>query len=170
MKVFLIGFMGSGKTTFGKKLANALNYDFIDLDKRIEEEEKMDINAIFKRFGENYFRKKESEVLKNLEKKHFTIVSTGGGTPCFFDNMNWIKSNGKSIYLKASPGFLFSRIKDSPNIRPLFSGMEEIEIQAAILDLLTKREVFYEQADHIVDCKTLAISEVVNKLGLNVEN
>src|SRR5436853_6290275 len=96
-KVFLIGFMGSGKTFLGKQLAQLLNYEFIDLDEWIEQREKKSIAEIFSEDGEEYFRKKESQQLKLLAEKNNAVIATGGGTPCFHDNMKWMNDHGFTI-------------------------------------------------------------------------
>src|SRR5690349_8405249 len=100
MKIFLIGFMGCGKSTMGKKLAVKLGYDFIDLDHQIEKNLGTTITAYFAENGEEAFRKLESETLKNFDYPSNSIIATGGGAPCFFDNMDWMNANGLSIYIE----------------------------------------------------------------------
>ena len=99
-KIFLIGFMGSGKSTFGKKLSKEISLPFIDLDKEIEKKAKCSISEIFKYLGEESFRNMESELLKSFEHLEGFVMATGGGTPCFFNNIEYINSTGTSIYIQ----------------------------------------------------------------------
>ena len=111
MLIFLIGFMGCGKTTLGRKLASRLEYDFIDLDHVLEAEVGMSIAEYFSSFGEDAFRKLESEVLKKMDYPEHAVVSTGGGLPCFFDHMEWMNAHGKTVYIKLSPKTLADRLE-----------------------------------------------------------
>src|SRR5690606_34726901 len=115
--IYIVGYMGSGKTTFGKRLAAKLNMAFVDLDNLIEVTEGKTINEIFELKGESYFREKEKEILQTTVFVN-TVVATGGGTPCFFDNMSWMNTNGKTIYLKMTAQALESRLKFDKNNRP----------------------------------------------------
>src|SRR5215217_1973749 len=110
--VFLIGFMGSGKTFVGKKLAQLLKTTFIDLDEVIEKSEEKTISQIFSQNGEEFFRERESHYLKSLSERSNVVIATGGGTPCFHDNMKWMNENGITIYLKAKSEILFDRLKN----------------------------------------------------------
>ena len=120
--------MGSGKTTAGKKLASLLGWSFIDLDKKIEEQSGNTISEIFSKYGENYFRDVESEVLKSLGSERNTIISTGGGTPCFGDNMEYMIRTGLTMYLKLTPGQLRSRLSQETNERPLLKDLNKEEL------------------------------------------
>jgi len=110
MRIFLIGFMGSGKTTVGQKLARRLGYSFIDMDMQIEKESSMSINQIFKELGEDGFRRREHDLLLRIIRMDNVVVSTGGGVPCFDNNMELINQNGMSIYLKMTPESLVKRL------------------------------------------------------------
>ena len=147
MTIFLIGFMGSGKTTIGKKLAAKLGYGFIDLDAAIEHAEGMYIRDIVGTKGELYFRGVESKTLKQLELVD-KVISTGGGTPCFFDNMEWMKANGKVVYVELDEAALFSRLKTT-NLehRPLLKGLDDEGLKAFIQTKLAERKEYYLQAD-----------------------
>ena len=122
MKIFLIGFMGSGKTTLGKKLARVLGYDFVDLDKVIEEESGVSVPDYFSRHGEDAFRQLERDCLRTRLPAGPVVVATGGGAPCYFDNMDWMNEHGVTVYLMLPPGVLASRLNGSRN-RPLISGL-----------------------------------------------
>src|ERR1700759_1262658 len=103
MKIFLIGFMGSGKTTLGRKLANHWGCEFIDLDHKLEQQVELSIAEYFSFFGEDSFRRLEAEVLRKTPYPKNAVVSTGGGLPCFFDNMDWMNAHGKTVYIKLEP-------------------------------------------------------------------
>lgn len=151
MKIFLIGFMGSGKTTLGRKLAARMNYEFIDLDHVLEKQVELSIAEYFQFFGEDSFRKKESEVLKKTIYPENAIISTGGGLPCYFDNMDWMKANGKTVYLKLSPKTLADRLETGKEERPLLQDKHGNDLVAFIETKLAEREPFYTQANIIAD-------------------
>lgn len=145
-KVYIIGFMGSGKTTAGKKLAAVLGWSFLDLDKKIEDKTGKSIAEIFSEHGEDYFRKIESEILKNLECETDTVVSTGGGTPCYADNMDFMLITGLTVYLKLTPLQLRSRLSESKGERPLIKNLGKEELLAFIEEKLRLREPWYNRA------------------------
>ena len=120
--VFLIGFMGAGKSTIGKKLAEKLNYDFLDSDLAIENQQGMTVNSIFSGKGESFFRELESLFIEGLKEKKNMIIATGGGLPCFNNNMDKMKEIGLVIYLKASPQIIFNRILNNES-RPLLKNL-----------------------------------------------
>ena len=119
MRIFLIGFMGCGKSSIGEELAKSLNYSFLDLDHYIEKNEDARIVDIFNEKGEDEFRKIEHTYLKNIVLFNNTVIATGGGTPCYFNNMEIIKHNGVSIYLKYNADTLSLRLFKNKNQRPL---------------------------------------------------
>ena len=144
--VFLVGFMGCGKTTLGRKLAKHLDYAFIDLDQQLEAKVGMTITEYFAKFGEESFRKLESEVLKTTAYPESAIVSTGGGLPCFFDNMHWMNSQGKTIYIQLSPKTIADRLEHEKHKRPVLNGRKEEELITFIAQKLQERDPFYTQA------------------------
>jgi shikimate kinase len=146
-KVYIIGFMGSGKTTAGKKLANLLGWSFTDLDMNIEKHTGMTIPEIFSNHGENYFRQVESEMLHALENVSGHVISTGGGTPCFGDNMDFMNSTGLTIYLKLTSGQLRRRLSGSKTDRPLIHGLKGRELSDFIAEKLEFRERWYNRAE-----------------------
>ncbi|QQL49297.1 shikimate kinase [Mucilaginibacter ginkgonis] len=151
MKIFLIGFMGCGKTTLGRKLASRLSYDFIDLDQVLETQEGITIAQYFATYGEERFRTKESEVLKSVITGDDQVISTGGGLPCFFDNINWMKANGKVVYINLPPAALASRLENAKEERPLLQGKHGNELVKFIAEKLAEREPFYLQANIVAD-------------------
>lgn len=144
--IFLVGFMGSGKTTWGKKIANALEMPFVDLDQEIVQHIGMTIPEYFRQYGEDSFRKLENEYLKK-QAGRIAVISTGGGTPCYFDNMEWINQHGISLYLYHTPKSLWARLSQSDvNKRPVLKGLTGDELYAFIESKLNERAQYYEQA------------------------
>jgi shikimate kinase len=143
--IFLIGFMGSGKSTLGKNLAETLNYEFIDSDLWIEKEQGMSIDSIFSSKGEAFFRELELKFIENLNLFNPTIIATGGGLPCFNGNIEKMKEIGTVIYLKVSPEIIVERIKFDDR-RPLLNKQDDNEKIDFIQNKLKERNVFYKQA------------------------
>jgi shikimate kinase len=151
MKLFFIGFMGCGKTTWSRKLANHLGYEFMDLDHILETKVGMTIAEYFEAHGQDAFRQLESSILKETDYPENVVISTGGGLPSFFDNMEWMNANGQTLYIKLSPKTLAERLDKGKTTRPLIQGLHSDELVAFIADKLAEREGFYEQATHIVN-------------------
>jgi len=151
MRIFLIGFMGSGKTTVGQKLASCLEYSFIDMDKRIEEDAGMSVNQIFSELGEQEFRKLEHDMIIRIIKTDNVVVATGGGVPCFYKNMELINQNGISVYLRMTTEALTDRLKHSRSQRPLIRDLSLDELFGFIKAKLKEREPFYLKSKYIVD-------------------
>jgi shikimate kinase len=166
MKYFLVGFMGCGKTTWSRKLAAKLGYEFIDLDHVLEEKAGMSIAEYFSSFGEDAFRKLESEVLKQTGYPENVVVSTGGGLPCFFDHMQWMNANGKTLYIKLSPKTLADRLSNSKTVRPVLQGKQGDELVEFITGKLAERESFYLQAGYIVDGIDMSVEKLEEALGI----
>lgn len=164
MLVFLIGFMGSGKSFIGKKIAEQMNYNFVDLDTYIVENEQLTISEIFEKYGESVFRSKENTHLKSLFSLKNTIVATGGGTPYFFDNMNLMCKNGITIYLYVKNEILFSRLKNEREKRPLIAGISDEELMNTIKIKIAERSANYENAEAIFEVKSIDDSNVINEI------
>jgi len=146
-RIFLIGYMGSGKTTIGKLLANRIGYSFIDMDKHIEEKEFRTIQQIFEEKGESEFRNIEKNCLHEVSQFENTVISTGGGAPCFFDNMEYMNTHGTTVYLQLTAQELAERLESSrANKRPLLSDRKGEDLLIFISEGLKKREPFYSQA------------------------
>lgn len=148
--IFLIGFMGCGKSTKAKQLANRLDCPVIDLDAEIVKSQEMSIAEYFEQHGEAAFRKLESETLKTFDYPATCVVATGGGLPCFFDNMEWMNANGKTIYLQMTPPQLVSRLHNREK-RPLLKGMDDDQLLAFIEMKLAERNPFYNQAQIVIN-------------------
>jgi shikimate kinase len=160
-KIYLIGFMGSGKSTVGKKLALHLNWSFIDLDDKVELKAGMKIAEIFAEKGESFFRAMESEVLRSLSTEADTVISTGGGTPCFDENMDYMLESGLTIYLKMTPAQLKSRLLRSSHERPLIKNIRIDDLQGFIEEILGEREKWYSRAEIAFDRFNSDISDLL---------
>lgn len=166
MLIFLIGFMGSGKTTLGRPLASRLGYDFLDLDKVIEEGEGFTVGEIFAARGEEYFRTLERRYLQDIiVHGGNAVVSTGGGTPCFNGNMELMNTNGITVYLKLSPGMLADRLMAARVCRPLLAGKSPAELLQYIVDTLAVREEHYERANVVVANPSRDVAKLIDILG-----
>lgn len=147
LPIFIIGFMGSGKTTLGKKLSRLADVPFIDLDQRIEETSGMSISDYFELHGENAFRDLEEKTLKSIAPDAGAFISTGGGAPCYRDNIDWMNRHGLTLYLDLNPKVILSRLITSDrSTRPLLSNMDDKQLLSYIHDKLEERSTFYKKA------------------------
>ncbi len=149
--IFLIGFMGSGKTTFGQQLSQALDYAFIDMDAYIEKRAKMTVPQIFSTKGEAYFRRLETEAIEELKKQNQCVVATGGGAPCFNDNLKRMNNIGRTVYLQLSPEKLAHRLSLDSAERPVLEGKSGKDLLQHVTQKLKEREPFYRQAHDVID-------------------
>ena len=150
MRIYLVGYMGCGKTTIGRKIADLLGIGFVDLDKYIEERYFKSVPAIFAEEGEQAFREKERISLLEVAEFENIVVGTGGGAPCFYDNMEVMNSNGVTVYIAPDTEVLAKRLIKSKTERPLIAGKSESELIAFINDALQKRAPFYEKSQIII--------------------
>jgi shikimate kinase len=156
-RIFLIGYMGSGKTTIGKVLAHALGLSFIDLDWYIEERFHKTISELFAGRGEDGFRQLERKMFDEVVEMEDVVIATGGGTPCFFDNMDVMNSKGQTVFLQASSEVLFERLRVAKQQRPILQNKSSDELKILIIETLEKRVPFYSRAhitfqvDHLED-------------------
>jgi shikimate kinase len=155
MKYFLTGFMGTGKSYWGKLWSQANDLAFYDLDEEIEKAEGKTISEIFKQKGESYFRKKERQVLHSFFEKDNFILSCGGGTPCYFNNMGKMGEKGATIYLKTDIDELVKRLSDEKETRPLLKEVNDDMLKDFILQKLKEREPFYQKAMYHFNTKYL---------------
>ena len=151
IRIFLTGYMGAGKTTLGKAFARALSVPFVDLDWYIEERFHKSIRELFTERGEASFRELERNMLHEVAEFEDVIVSTGGGTPCFFDNMEYMNGHGQTVFLDVHPDILFRRLRIATVQRPILQGKTDEELYAFIVDALAKRAPYYTQARYRFD-------------------
>lgn len=167
-RIYLTGFMGTGKSTLGPIVANTLGWDSVDLDAEIVKATGMKISTIFKERGEEYFRNLETQLLNDCSEKLKIIVSLGGGTITRNENMVTIKKTGILVYLKSSPERIFLRLKNKTD-RPLFQTFDKVilseeEALLKIKNLLNEREKFYKSADLIFDIDGITVGETVDRI------
>ena len=166
--IIIIGYMGAGKTTVGKALAKDLGVMFYDLDWYIESRMRKTVKQIFDEVGEEGFRKIEHNMLHEVAEFENVVVSCGGGTPCFFDNMDYMNGHGQTVFLDVHPDILFNRLRVATHQRPILQGKTDEELRAFIVDALDKRAPFYLQARYRFDAGRLEsrrqIAESVQQL------
>ncbi|HYQ55707.1 MAG TPA: shikimate kinase [Draconibacterium sp.] len=146
MRIYLIGYMGCGKSRLGKRLSEHLGVQFVDMDDYIEERNCKTIPQIFADHGEDGFRKRERKALEELSEFTDIVIATGGGAPCFFDNIDLMNKTGKTVFLNIDPVILADRLMNSKTERPLIKGKSREELVAFIDETLKKRKQFYSQA------------------------
>lgn len=161
MRIFLIGFMGCGKSTMGRALAASLNLTFIDLDTFLEERYFRTIPQIFAEEGEENFRRKERKVLEEVSSFDNVIIATGGGAPCFYDNMELMNNSGFCIFLDVEIDSLVSRLIHAKTERPLIKGKSPDELRLFIQGMMQKRRPFYETARYILKGKEIFPEQVL---------
>lgn len=164
MIIFLVGFMGSGKSTVGQRLSGRLGYSFIDMDQRLEAEHGMTINEIFEKLGEKAFRGMENQLLEEMFSLQDTVISTGGGLPCTGNNMDLINEKGVSIYLRMEPEALLHRLSRRKRRRPLIRDLSREELETFIREKLREREPVYLKAHHIISGLDLNMDQLVEIL------
>ena len=162
IRIFLTGYMGAGKTTLGKAFARELNVPFIDLDWYIEERFHKSIRELFVERGEASFRELERNMLHEVGEFEDVVVSTGGGTPCFFDNMEYMNGKGETVFLDASPEVLFRRLKIAKSKRPLLMDKSDEELMDVIQNALRIRIPFYSQAKYVFNAESLEDREQIS--------
>ena len=149
VRIFLTGYMGAGKTTLGKAFARKMNVPFVDLDWYIEERFHKTVGELFTERGETGFRELERNMLHEVAEFENVVISTGGGAPCFFDNMEFMIRAGKTVFLDGHPDVLFRRLRVAKQQRPILQGKEDDELKTFIIQALEKRAPFYHQAHYI---------------------
>ena len=164
MRIYLIGYMYSGKTTVGRKLADALGYDFLDLDQAIEARYHTTLPLFFKRYGEPMFRQVEMQMLHATDQMDNVVISTGGGTPCFGNNMQWINANGISIYLRLTEESICKRMESSRKCRPTVMALPPEERKQFIHDQLSARLPIYQQARHTIVADGMDTKDIISTI------
>ena len=165
-RIILIGYMGAGKTTVGKQLADSLGLQFYDLDWYIETRMHRKISQIFAERGEEGFRIIERNMLHEVAEFENVVLSCGGGTPCFFDNMDYMNQQGDVVYLKARPEVLYKHLMMGKTERPLINGKSKEELMDFIKEQLQKREPFYTKARFTLD---VSLMDNYEKIKISVQ-
>ena len=155
IRIFLIGYMGAGKTTLGKAFARAMGLTFVDLDWYIEERYHKTVSQIFAERGEDGFRELEKRMLHEASDFENVVISVGGGTPCFFDNMDYMNQVGETVFLDVDNQVLFRRLKVAKQQRPLLANKTDEELMAFIQEALEKRLPHYTKAKHVFNGELL---------------
>jgi len=165
MKIYLIGLPGSGKSLLGKKLSKSINLPFIDLDAALEKQEGLKVSKIFAGKGQDFFRTIEAEMLRKLSDEKEFVMATGGGTPCFHDNMEFINQTGTSIFLDTPTALIASRINPKEKeTRPLLEDVPDDQLDKKLEELLNRRLVYYKQAHFTIDGGTATAWDVLQLL------
>ena len=165
-RIILIGYMGAGKTTVGRQLAKRLGLMFYDLDWYIMNRMRRTVPQIFEESGEEGFRKIEHAMLHEVAEFEDVVLSCGGGTPCFYDNMDYLNRMGETVYLKASPEVLYAHLKMGKSVRPLLLDKTPGEVEAFVKEQLAQREPYYSKAKHTLDVNVL---DTYDKIKISVE-
>ena len=163
-RILLVGFMAAGKTTLGKALARNLGLQFIDLDHYIENRYRCTVSQLFAEKGEEAFRQIERNMLHEVAEFEDVVISTGGGTPCFFDNMEYMNTKGLTVFLEAAVDVIHTRLTIARIQRPLVKGKSAEELRRYITDMLSQRHPYYSRAqrtfcaDHLEDTRQVEAS------------
>lgn len=162
-RIYLIGYMGSGKSTVGKELANRLGWSYLDLDQLIIDRNGLSIPEIFRRYGERIFRQLESSALVSTIEMDKAIIATGGGAPCYNDNIDILTANGTSIFLNGSIDTIVKRIQADTSVRPIVAEKNDEELRQFIEEHLAGRMTYYNQANHTMDIDQ-SVSDIVDEI------
>ncbi len=165
-RIYIVGYMGAGKTTAARRLAQRMGWEVVDTDALFEEKYKISVNDFFNKYDEPLYRKLESEVLKATESLDHVVVSTGGGTACFFDNMDWMNQHGLTVFLRISPQAAVDRVIHSRHKRPLVEGKSEEELTEFVSRHYASRLPFYEQARIIVKSEDLDLDALIRQIQI----
>ncbi|HET9429659.1 MAG TPA: shikimate kinase [Chitinophagaceae bacterium] len=165
MKIFLIGFMGSGKTHWGRALSLKLSIPFFDLDEQVVEQERKPISEIFAEKGEEYFRLLEKDTMHIITESHDSFVmATGGGTPCYFNNIEYMNRAGTTVWINTPLDSLFQRLIGEKEKRPLIKGLTDDQLRGFIIKKFGDRKIYYEQADVMIDEEPLLLDKLIEKI------
>ena len=163
-KIFLVGYMGAGKTTAARRLAQRLGWAVADTDDLFEAKYKISVCDFFNKYDEPLYRKLESEVLKETESLENVVISTGGGTACYFDNMDWMNQHGLTVFLRISQKAVVDRLVHAKRKRPLAEGKTEEELAAFVEQHYTERLPFYEQSRITVKAEDIDLDSLVKQV------
>lgn len=163
-RIYLVGYMGAGKTTTARRLANRLGWEVVDTDDLFEEKYKISVCDFFHKYDEPLYRKLESEVLKETENLENVVISTGGGTACYFDNMEWMNQHGLTVFLRISEKAVVDRLLHAKRKRPLAVGKSEEELAEFVAQHYMSRLPFYEQAKITVKSEDLDLDNLLEMI------
>jgi len=165
MKIFLIGFMGSGKTYWGQQLSQKLGIPFFDLDAQVINSEGLSINEIFEKYGEEYFRLKEKGTLHIITESHSSFVmGCGGGSPCYFNNIEYMNQSGTTVWINTPIQVLFKRLLKEKQQRPLLKGLTDEQLLGFIIKKFSDRKIYYEQADIVIDDEEISLDHFIERI------
>lgn len=167
MRIYLVGYMASGKSGIGKELAKLMGYPFIDTDSVVQQRTGKSVSELFIEKGEAYFRKLEHDVLLDTAGMANIVVATGGGLPCHFEQMEWMNQHGITVYLQASAAALFSRLRNSREDRPLLKDVSEAQLLEIIRQHLEQREPYYLKANITVEALDLKARDLLAMIPTN---
>ena len=165
MKIFLIGFMGSGKTHWGRLLSEKLKLPFFDLDEQVESHEGRSIPEIFSQSGEEHFRLSEKDALHIITESHDSFVmACGGGSPCYFNNIDYMNQSGITVWLNTAIEILFQRLLKEKDTRPLLKGLTDEQLKRFIVKKYADRKIYYEQAEVVIEEDSLELDRLIEKV------
>jgi len=165
MKIYLIGFMGSGKTHWGRQLSQKLGLPFFDMDEQVISSEGKSINEIFEIYGEEYFRLKEKGILHVITETHSSFVmACGGGSPCYFNNIDYMNQAGTTVWLNTPLNVLFQRLLLEQDKRPLLKDLSDTQLKSFINRKFSDRKIYYEQADVAIDDENISLDHFIEKV------
>jgi shikimate kinase len=157
--------MGSGKTYWGGLLSQKLNIPFFDMDEQIINSEGKSINEIFEKYGEEYFRLKEKGILRTITETHTTFVmACGGGSPCYFNNIDFMNQSGTTVWLNTPLNVLFQRLRDEKDKRPLLKDLADDQLKSFLIKKFADRKIYYEQADAVIDDENISLDHFIEKV------
>jgi shikimate kinase len=165
MKIFLLGFMGSGKTHWGRLLSQKLQVPFFDLDEQIVNSQGKTINEIFETHGEEYFRLLEKDTLHIItESRDSMVMACGGGTPCFFNNIEYMNKEGTTVWLDVPVQTLYERLVKERSRRPLLKDLSEEQVRSYIVKKFSDRKIYYEQAEVVISEETIQLEKLIETI------
>lgn len=165
MKIYLIGFMGAGKTHWGRQLSQKLGLPFFDTDEQIVNSEGKSINELFEFYGEEYFRLKEKGILHVITETHSSFVmACGGGSPCYFNNIDYMNQSGTTVWLNTPLNILFQRLLTEKDKRPLLKDLSEGQLKSYIIKKFADRKIYYEQAEVVIDDENISLDHFIEKI------
>lgn len=163
-RIYFVGYMGAGKTTQSRKFARMINWHWVDLDEMFEERYKISISSFFEKYDENLFRKLESQLLKETNQLQQTVIATGGGLPCYYDNMAWMIEHGLTIYLQISPDAAANRLLASKKKRPVIESKNADDLSDFIKNHIRQRNIYYTQAKVVVKAESCNLDHLLRQV------